>query len=83
MNMLITESLDNCSRTLCTNVSLLGIWKIRKLPRFYTHTQDLEAVARMCSVKKGVLKDFSKFTGKQLCQSLFFNDKVGITVQLY
>ena len=26
--------------------------------------------------KKGVLKNFAKFTGKQLCQSLFFN-KVG------
>ena len=25
------------------------------------------------SVKKGVLKNFSKFTGKHLCQSLFFN----------
>ena len=26
-----------------------------------------------CSIKKGVLKNFAKFTGKQLCQSLFFN----------
>ena len=30
-----------------------------------------EAVTRRCSVKKGVLKNFAKFTGKQLCQSLF------------
>ena len=36
-----------------------------------------EAVARMCSAKKvGVLINFIKFTGKRLCQSLFFN-KVG------
>ena len=27
----------------------------------------------MCSVNKGVLKIFAKFTGKHLCQSLFFN----------
>ena len=27
---------------------------------------------RMCSVKKGVLRNFAKFTGKHLCQSLFF-----------
>ena len=27
----------------------------------------------MCSVKKGVLKEFEKFTGKHLCQSLSFN----------
>ena len=25
-----------------------------------------------CSVKKGVLRNFAKFTGKHLCQSLFF-----------
>ena len=26
-----------------------------------------------CSVTKGVLGNFAKFTGKHLCQSLFFN----------
>ena len=28
---------------------------------------------RRCSVTKGVRKNFAKFTGKPLCQSLFFN----------
>ena len=28
---------------------------------------------RRCSVKKGVLRNFAKFTGKHLCQNLFFN----------
>ena len=36
-----------------------------------------EAVVRRCSVKKDVLRNFAKFTGKRLCQSLFFN-KVGV-----
>ena len=27
---------------------------------------------RRCSVRKGVLRNFAKFTGKRLCQSLFF-----------
>ena len=27
--------------------------------------------------KKGVLRNFSKFTGKHLCQSLFFNKVAG------
>ena len=31
-----------------------------------------EAVTRMRSVKKVFLKNFVKFTGKHLCQSLFF-----------
>ena len=28
---------------------------------------------RRCSVKKGVFRNFAKFTGKHLCQRLFFN----------
>ena len=31
-----------------------------------------------CSVKKGVLTNFAKFTGKHLCQSLFFNKVAGL-----
>ena len=31
---------------------------------------------RRSSVKKGVLKNFTKFTGKRLCQSLFFSKVV-------
>ena len=33
---------------------------------------------RSCSIKKDVLKNFSKFTGKHLCQSLFFNKVAGL-----
>ena len=33
---------------------------------------------RRCSMKKGVLKNFTKFTGKHLCQSLFFNKVAGL-----
>ena len=35
---------------------------------------------KMCSVKEGVLKKFTKFTGKQLCQSLFLNKVAGLLV---
>ena len=33
---------------------------------------------RRCSTKKGVLKNFAKFIGKHLCQSLIFNNVVGL-----
>ena len=33
---------------------------------------------RGCSVKKDVHKNFTKFTGKHLCQSLFFNKVAGL-----
>ena len=36
-----------------------------------------ETVAQRCSVKKIVLRNFAKFIGKQLCQSLFFNKVAG------
>ena len=32
---------------------------------------------RRCSVRKAVLGNFAKFTGKHLCQSLFFNKVLG------
>ena len=32
---------------------------------------------RWCSVRKGVLRNFAKFTGKHLCQSLFFSKVAG------
>ena len=31
-----------------------------------------------CSIKKGVLRNFTNFTGKHLCQSLFFNKVAGL-----
>ena len=33
---------------------------------------------RRCSVRKGVLKYFAKFTGRHLCHSLFFNKVAGL-----
>ena len=33
---------------------------------------------RKCSVKKGVIRNFTKFTGKYLCQRLFFNKIEGL-----
>ena len=33
-------------------------------------------------MKKGVLKNFAKFTGKHLCQSLFVNKIAGLTEEV-
>ena len=33
----------------------------------------LRSSHQRCSIKEGVLRNFTKFTGKHLCQSLFFN----------
>ena len=41
-----------------------------------------EAVARRCSVKNDILKNFAEFIGKHLCQSLFFNKVAGMKHRL-
>ena len=36
-----------------------------------------------CSITKGVLKNFAKFPGKNLCQSIFFNKVAGLRPGIY
>ena len=36
-----------------------------------------------CSVKIGVLRNFAKFTGKHLCQTLFYNKVAGLRPGLF
>ena len=38
----------------------------------------LRSSHRKCSLQKGALRNFTKFTGKQLCQSLFFSKVTGL-----
>ena len=42
-----------------------------------------EAATRGVLVRKGVLRNFTKLTGKHLCQSLFFNKVAGMQVFLF
>ena len=43
-----------------------------------SETLTLSSEAATGSVRKGVLTNFAKFTGKHLCQSLFFNKVAGL-----
>ena len=43
----------------------------RSLELLGIHMHISKAVLQRCSVKKGVFRNFTKFTGKHLCQSLF------------
>ena len=38
---------------------------------------------QICSVKKGFLRNFAKFTGKHRCQSLIFNKTTGLACHLW
>ena len=49
--------------------------------RFFCANKSRSSSHRRCSVRKGVLRNFTKFTGKHLCQRLFF-DKVATSGRL-
>ena len=38
--------------------------------------------SRRCSIKKAAPENFTKFTGKHMCQSLFFNKVAGFPVNI-
>ena len=79
----LTHILKNiCQRLLlyCTHTThcyLSVLLYIQHLFRHH-HCYYSEVVVRRCSIKRGVLRNFAEFTGKHLCQSLFFNKVVGI-----
>ena len=56
------------------------IWQFADITpeRYNGLSKDVEAATRDVLQKKGVLKNFAEFTGKQLCQSLFFNKVAGL-----
>ena len=51
-------------------------WKVRFLLKLSIKSH--RSSHRRCSLRKGVLRNFTKFIGKRLCQSLFFNKVAGI-----
>ena len=51
----------------------------RTVRRWGPATQYIRSSHRRRSIKKSVLKVFTKFTGKHLCQSLFFNKVADLT----
>ena len=70
----------------CTkkNMFHLGFLKLSLRANFqhcsdtFDHSRSRSSHQR-CSIKKSVLKNFTKFTGKHLCQSLFFNKVAGLS----
>ena len=44
----------------------------------YLHNKSARSSRQDVFCKKGVLRNFTKFTGKHLCQSLFFNKVAGL-----
>ena len=64
--------------TFITSIKSLIICSITKYV-----VPETETIARRCSVKKSVLINFAKFTGKYLRQSLFFNKAADWALKLF
>ena len=60
-------------------------WKFEQKPAVYLSVLFLvETLRSSCPevfCKKDVFKKFAKFTGKHLCQSFFFNEVAGFSIQ--
>ena len=59
--------------------NMANILRVAHILQTYFTTEAVTEVfcKKRCSVRKGVLRNFAKFTGKHLCQSLFFNKVAG------
>ena len=51
------------------------------LNRLFNSCQKQSSGGVLC--RKGVIRNFAKFLGEHLCQSLFFNKVAGLGLQLY
>ena len=59
---------------MLNNSLVVNSWSSEDLPFDITHDWSSH---RRSSVKKGVIRNFAKFTGKHLCHILFFNKVTG------
>ena len=63
--------------TFLQKCSMLDLWDCSEYASA-SATITFRSSRRRCSIKKGVHKNFTKFTGKHLRQSLFFNKVAGL-----
>ena len=62
------------------NIPSIFLWNCEYWTKKSTYAMliKLRSSHQRCSMKKDVLRNFTKFTGKHLCQSLFFNKVAGL-----
>ena len=68
-----TEKEEKMSRK-----SGLHLERVKKHKHFFRVVCRYRSSNQRCSVSKGVVRNFAKFSGKHLCQSLFFNKFAGL-----
>ena len=71
-------SISTCKRVIFLTKKW-GLLQVFQLLHFFTFRSSRPEI--FC--KKGVLRNFAKFTRKHLCESLFFNNVAYLSLQLY
>ena len=75
-----TDLRENLTNALERDKTLKCIWKYEWMcPWRKPWMTRVRSSHRRCSVRKDVLRNFVKFAGKHLCQSLFFNKVAGLS----
>ena len=57
---------------------LMNVFNLRLMSRGKAYITRYRDNCSRVICRKGVLKDFAKFTGKHLCQTLFFNKEAAL-----
>ena len=65
-------------RFLISNSSFLTVTSSSFFSRKYENVSEPRSSQRRCSLRKGIVWNFAKFTRKHLCQSLFFDKVAGL-----
>ena len=64
-------------------IGLSAVGKIYCVCGLLQNARTCRSSHQRCYIKKVVLRNYTKVTGKHLCQSLFFNKVAGPDLQLY
>ena len=62
----------------CFFTSEVFFYHCKSLFKTFRDIRNNRSSHQRCSMKKGIVKNFTTFTGKHLCQSLFFNKVTGL-----
>ena len=74
--------LFSISLIIVSVISYSHIWnKVQKRVWQHIRKNVFRSSHQKCSMKKGVLINFAKFTGKHMCQSLFFRKVAGLRLR--
>ena len=70
---IFNQNFQDCVNPLCSCRLMVEFSS-----HFFLHCYQFRSSHRRCSVRKDVLRNFTKLTGKHLCHNLFFNEVAGL-----